>query len=52
MTIGGDIGEHWSLVGRVDNLSNENFCSELFNPGGFCFPGALRKWEIEATYRF
>ena len=52
LTIGGDIGEHWSLVGRVDNLSNENFCSELFNPGGFCFPGALRKWEIEATYRF
>ena len=52
LTIGADIGEHISLVGRVDNLSNENFCSELFNPGGFCFPGALRKWEVELTYRF
>ena len=51
--VGGfDINEDLSIIGRVDNLTNENFCGELFNPGGFCFPGPLRTWAIEVTKRF
>ena len=50
--LGADINEDWSVIGRIDNATNENFCAELFNPGGFCFPGELRKWSVELTKRF
>ena len=52
ITTGVDINQDLSIIGRVDNLTNENFCGELFNPGGFCFPGQLRTWSIEITKRF
>lgn len=52
LVAGADINQDWSIIGRVDNLTNENFCGELFNPGGFCFPGQLRTWSIELTKRF
>ena len=50
--LGADINADWSVIGRIDNATNENFCAELFNPGGFCFPGELRKWSVELTRRF
>ena len=52
LVAGVDVNQDWSLTGRVSNLTNENFCGELFNPGGFCFPGQLRTWSIEVTKRF
>ena len=52
LVAGADINQDLSITGRVSNLTNENFCGEVFQPGGFCFPGQLRKWSIEVTKRF
>ena len=52
LVAGLDFEGGWSAIGRVDNLTDENFCGELFNPGGFCFPGERRRFEFEVTKRF
>lgn len=46
-----DVDGRWSLIGTVDNLTDEVFNSE-FVLGGFAHAGAPRVWRIDAQYNF
>ncbi|MDJ0927077.1 MAG: TonB-dependent receptor [Gammaproteobacteria bacterium] len=52
----GIAGERWSLVVFGNNITDEQYLEEVIPapefPGSFIHPGTLRRWGVEATYRF
>jgi len=49
---GVELVDNLRIEGWVRNLGDENFCQEVFNPLGICFPGKLREYGFELTKRF
>ena len=52
----GIAGENWSLVVFGNNVTDEEYLAEVIPAvefgGSFIHPGALRRWGVEATFRF